>query len=198
MIVILRNRQRVRKRQRRRNEQYRCNETVRRIFHRHGEPIKHFPYELFHSACAKAEGRLIFLPAPARAVVEEQWRQRQALWPSCAFVFHHDGARIRDLRGAWNKACAEAGLTGKIPNDLRRTCVRNLTRAGITESVAMRLTGHKTSDVFRRYDIVSEGDLREAAQRFGDAFGPRPVTSLVTNDGGEACEQEEKPLTHWI
>jgi hypothetical protein len=140
MIVILRNRQRVRKRQRRRNEQYRCNETVRRIFHRHGEPIKHFPYELFHSACAKAEGRLIFLPAPARAVVEEQWRQRQALWPSCAFVFHHDGARIRDLRGAWNKACAEAGLTGKIPNDLRRTCVRNLTRAGITESVAMRLT----------------------------------------------------------
>jgi len=28
---------------------------VRRVFHRHGKPIRHFPYELWHSACAKAE-----------------------------------------------------------------------------------------------------------------------------------------------
>jgi integrase len=28
---------------------------VRQVFHRHGRPIKNFPYELWHSACAKAE-----------------------------------------------------------------------------------------------------------------------------------------------
>lgn len=35
--------------------------------------------------------------------------------------------------------------------------------------VAMQLTGHKTRAVFERYNIVSPGDLREAARRL-DAF----------------------------
>lgn len=32
-------------------------------------------------------------------------------------------------------------------------------------SVAMKLTGHKTENVYRRYAIVSEADLEAAAQR---------------------------------
>jgi hypothetical protein len=46
---------------------------------------------------------------------------------------------------------------------------RNLVHAGIPERVAMTLTGYKTQSIFERYNIVSDGDLREAARRLDAA-----------------------------
>jgi len=80
------------------------------------------------------------------------------------WVFHEDGAPLgkRAIRLAWRRALKAAQLPmDRIPHDFRRTAVRNLERAGVPRSVAMKLTGHRTENVYRRYAIVSEADLGE-------------------------------------
>ena len=55
-----------------------------------------------------------------------------------------------DPRKAWERACRAAGHPGLLIHDLRRSAVRNMEQAGVRRSVAMKLTGHKTENVYRR------------------------------------------------
>lgn len=62
--------------------------------------------------------------------------------------------------------------------------MRNLERAMIPRSVAMKMTGHKTESVDRRCAIVSESDLREAAVKLGAlAAGGTETVTVSRRDG---------------
>ena len=63
---------------------------------------------------------------------------------------------------AWQRAVQVAGVT-RVPHDFRRTAIRNLERDGVPRSVAMAMVGQKTEEVYRRYAIVDEAMIREAA-----------------------------------
>ena len=84
------------------------------------------------------------------------------------WVFHHNGKRIVEYRKSWQTATEKVGLAGKIPHDFRRTAVRNLERAGVPRSVAMKLVGHKTESIYRRYAIVARQDLVDGLKRLAD------------------------------
>jgi integrase len=93
-----------------------------------------------------------------REMLEAQEADRQRLAGEgviCPWVFHRkNGTQIKSFRKAWTTACTKAGCPGRIPHDFRRTAVRNLMRAGVPDSVAMKMTGHLTRAVFDRYDIT--------------------------------------------
>ena len=81
----------------------------------------------------------------------------------------------------WITAVTAAGCPGRVPHDFRRTAVRNLNRAGVPETVAMKITGHKTRSVFDRYDITSEEDLAEASRKLQALTGTITGTKAITD-----------------
>jgi hypothetical protein len=57
--------------------------------------------------------------------------------------------------------------------------VRNLERAGIPRFVAIKMVGHKTESMYRRYAIVDEAMLRDAAVKLAAHRGQSPGQSGV-------------------
>lgn len=116
-----------------------------------------------HSKDAKTGfGRVLALEGPLQEIIKRRAARRRF---GCDLVFHRDGEAVGDFRKRWKRACLSAGISGKIPYDLRRTAVRNMVRAGVPERVAMAISGHRTRAIFDRYNIVSEKDLREAVTK---------------------------------
>lgn len=115
---------------------------------------------LWTGATKNDEGRVLPIYGD---IAGELGKMREAAEGS-PFLFTRRGVAIKDFRASWDAACERAGVADLLFHDLRRSAVRNMIRAGIPEHVAMKISGHKSREVFRRYAIVNEQDLHEAGE----------------------------------
>jgi len=124
--------------------------------------------------------RVVYLPPDLHRVLSEARRRHEATYPASPWVCQRYGKRLLDIKRCWKQACHRMGLEGRLVHDFRRTAVRNMTRAGIPEKVAMAISGHKTRSVFDRYNIVNETDLKVAAKALATYYEQEKVTLSVT------------------
>jgi integrase len=115
------------------------------------------------------------------------------------FVFtREDGTNVVDPRDDWYALCVASGLGQYVPakrangkeyqryvglnlHDFRRSAIRVMLRHGVLQNVAMRISGHKTEEVFRRYDILNEDDLIEATKKIeGEPTSTKTDTSAFS------------------
>jgi integrase len=118
------------------------------------------------ASCIWMEGKKVNRkPEPVAVPIYGDMTKFLALQPRTSeYLFARGSRPIKDFRHRWNLACEEAGVPGLLFHDLRRTAVRNLRRAGVAESVIMKITGHRTRGVFERYNITDQSDTQEAGR----------------------------------
>ena len=121
---------------------------------------------LHESGAKTGEGRALPLRGEWRTIINRRLKRRRL---GVVNIFHRDGRKMGEYRKTWKTACKAAGVSGRIPYDLRRTAIRNMVRAGVPERTAMAISGHKTRSVFDRYNIVDENDLVKA-QKATEAY----------------------------
>jgi integrase len=95
------------------------------------------------------------------------------------YVFTRHGQRIKSVREVFARVCADIGIADFVFHDLRHTAVTNLRRAGVDALTAMKITGHKTMAVFKRYNTIDEDDLLAARRRMDTYMDTKGVPSQV-------------------
>lgn len=138
-------------------------------------------------AAKTGEARTLMLVGDLTESIERRYQARLFSRVSGApfvseHVFHRQGQPIEDFRGPWERAREAAGVPRLLFHDLRRSAVRNMDRAGVSRHVAMAISDHKTESMYQRYNIVSEADLRAAAEKTQLYLDTLPVKSRVISN----------------
>jgi integrase len=103
------------------------------------------------------DGRLV----PLNRDLVEMFKAMPRGFPQ-APVFTYKGQSMAEMKRSFATACKQAGIEGFTFHDLRHTFNTNAYRAGVPIPTIMKITGHKSIAMFRRYTTISAEDLKEA------------------------------------
>jgi len=87
-------------------------------------------------------------------------------------VFLYKGRGLGEIKTAVKTAIKRAGLHDFRFHDLRHCAATNLRRAGVDTVTAMKIIGHKSEKMHKRYNSVSEADLLHAASKLNTLITP--------------------------
>jgi integrase len=133
---------------------------------------------LFSENAKIGEARKIPVVGPLREIVERRIERRR---DDCPLIFHSSAKSFKATQGGlprryyavWKKACGTIGLPNLRVYDLRRSAIRNLIHAGVPELTAMKISGHRSRETFRRYAIEDPSEVAAAIERVGEYVTPR-------------------------
>lgn len=116
--------------------------------------------ELHAGDTKSEEGRKVYLTKRANEALA-------AIDVKGPFVFTNPktGSHYDDVRKVFGTAAEAIGRPGLWFHDLRRSFVTRARRKGIPESVVMRMSGHRSASVFKRYNIIFDSDVADAARK---------------------------------
>ena len=80
-------------------------------------------------------------------------------------VFTYEGKPLQRISRSFKTALKYAGITDFRFHDLRHCASTNLRRAGVDTATAMKIVGHKSEKMWKRYNAIEERDLTQAAQK---------------------------------
>ena len=96
------------------------------------------------------------------------------------YVFTYKGKPVTNIRRSFNRACQLAGIEDFRFHDLRRCCRTNLRKAGVDQSVSMKMLGHKTVQAHEIYNTVDKKDAMDAYTKLAESL------AIVRRSGNEA------------
>jgi integrase len=129
------------------------------------------------------ETRIVPMTPEVHGVFSELWKDRRL---DTNRVFLYKGKPWKNPRTAFAAACRRAGITGLRLHDLRHTASTNLRRAGVDTLTAMKIVGHKSEQMHRRYNTIQPEDLHEAAAKL-QKYTANTVITLASQSVSEQC-----------
>jgi integrase len=103
-------------------------------------------------------------------IVQRAWARRR---PDCDFLFHIDGQPVGPMLSELKRTCAALGIpygrnTGVVFHDTRHSAITNFDASGVSEPVAMSITGHADPSIYKRYNVRRDEVQAAALSRASD------------------------------
>ena len=128
------------------------------------------------------ETRIVPMPPDVYETFVELHKERRL---DTQRVFLYKGKPWKNPRTAFAAACRRAGIKGLRLRDLRHTASTNLRRAGVDTRTAMKIVGHKSEQMHRRYNTIQPEDFHDAAAELQKYTANTVITLAPKSESGQ-------------